>query len=785
MRVRDNICFAGVAALILLWGTHAAQADSTMHARISYESGGAMVQGTADADWSYATTNTLILPGDQLWADKGGTIELEMSGGSFLRMADGSKAEIIDLPPSASIRGWAGAFYIQRIARSTGDFLFITPACRIEIGQDSQVRVDVLEQGSTTVTVRWGSAVVRTDLGEPMTVTSGKRVFVDPGYLPSTTVAFDRAAEDDFDAWNRDRAETLARGYKQLPAKVIETPVVGASSLSSYGEWVYVDSSYYWRPTVVVNYVPYRYGYWSYVPVYGYCWVDDYPFAYVTSHYGRWQHHDRYGWIWSYRPGWGPAWVASVRYGNNFVWCPLSPYDRPVVFGDLHYTLGGSRFSLYASSYCVADRLLYGPSYVGACYPGIIRPGYGGDVYIWNININTGSSSTNRWYRGGTTIPVRDYSPRRVIRGPDTIGPRSVAASTRSAELQRSIPRSSFNSVDRTGDRMLRTPMTASSREARLRSVAVDRTANPITSAAINSAPGNRVEPSGSSPERITRTNRAVSGAEEASARTSTDTPRSVRGPMNAPGLNLDRTAPSTSSGVPATPRTRVIGPNTEPIARSGSAPERTAVPGPDRAAGDIGEAPRARTIDNSYGRARTPQSISPPEHSISTRTPTMAPAPRSTATDIPGARTRSINTPVTSPPSQQSSPADTLRTTPRSAAPTRSVTIGGPSSAPTADPRSFRSTPAPSSPPRSTLSTPPAPSYNSPSIPRNAPSPSTRSMPSMSSPAPSPMRSAPSVSRPAPSPMRSAPSFSSPVPGTMRSAPSGGASRSFSPRGR
>ncbi|HQK77693.1 MAG TPA: hypothetical protein PKZ25_15970, partial [Candidatus Hydrogenedentes bacterium] len=192
MRARNNVYLTGVVALAMLWGTQAALADSTMHARISYESGGAMVQGTADADWSYATTNTLILPGDQLWADKGGTMELEMSGGSFLRMADGSKAEIIDLPPSASIRGWTGAFYVQRIARSTGDFLFITPACRVEIAQDSQVRIDVLEQGSTTVTVRWGAAVVRTDTGAPMSVTSGKRVFIDPGYLPSTPVVYDR-----------------------------------------------------------------------------------------------------------------------------------------------------------------------------------------------------------------------------------------------------------------------------------------------------------------------------------------------------------------------------------------------------------------------------------------------------------------------------------------------------------------------------------------------------------------------------------------------------------------
>ena len=769
MRARNNVYLAGVVALVVLWGTQAALADSTMHARISYESGGAMVQGTADADWSYATTNTLILPGDQLWADKGGTMELEMSGGSFLRMADGSKAEIIDLPPSASIRGWTGAFYVQRIARSTGDFLFITPACRVEIAQDSQVRIDVLEQGSTTVTVRWGAAVVRTDTGAPMSVTSGKRVFIDPGYLPSTPVVFDRNAEDDFDAWNRERAETLARGYEELPAKVIETPVVGASTLSSYGDWVYVDSSYYWRPTVAVNYIPYRYGYWSYVPAYGYCWVDDYPFAYVTSHYGRWNHHDRYGWLWSYSPGWGPAWVASVRYGNNFVWCPLSPYDRPVVYGDLHYTIGGSRFSLYASSYCVADRLLYGPSFVDACYPGIIRPGHHGDVHIWNININTGSGGSSRWYHGGSGLQVRDYSPRRVIRGPDTIGPRSVAASTRSAELQSSITRTSFNSVDRTGGRMLRTPMTASSREARVRSVAVDRSASPVTSAAINSAAGSRVEPISSGTERLVRSNRAVSGAEAVATETPSGASRTVRSPMSAPGINLDRTVPSTSSGVPATPRTRVVGSGTESMTRRSSAPEQTAAPDPDGStwsSGSTGVTSRARTIDNSYGPVRTPQGMTPPSRSITTGTSSITSTPRSSATSTPSTRSRNIGAPTTSVPSVQSAPSATMRTPSRSIAPNRSVTIGGSSSNPSVSPRSFRSAPSSGSSPRSSAS------YSAPSIQRSAPSTST-------------MRSAPSISRSAPSAMRSAPSVSRSAPSAMRSAPSGGASRSFSPRGR
>src|SRR5690606_10204963 len=120
--------------------------------------------------------------------------------------------------------------------------------------------------------------------------------------------------------WNRERAKLLAVGYSSVPAQ-ISNNVIGVSDLNNYGEWVYIDSEPYWRPTVVVDFVPYRHGYWSYGPAYGYSWTGHYPFSYITTHYGRWTHHPTYGWCWGYRPGWSSAWVASVRYGSNFVWC--------------------------------------------------------------------------------------------------------------------------------------------------------------------------------------------------------------------------------------------------------------------------------------------------------------------------------------------------------------------------------------------------------------------------------------------------------------------------------
>jgi len=194
------------AALAAACITASAQDDFTMHGRVSYDGGATLVRGAQEADWSQATVNTLILPGDIIWADEGGMLELELPRGGFLRMADGTKVELVSLEPGAVMRGWLGSYYVQRLSRASGSFRFVTPACAVEVDADSAVRIDVVEDGATTVTVRWGRAIVHADNADVTILESGRRVWVDPGYMPSFPVAFDRTEDDAFDRWNRERA---------------------------------------------------------------------------------------------------------------------------------------------------------------------------------------------------------------------------------------------------------------------------------------------------------------------------------------------------------------------------------------------------------------------------------------------------------------------------------------------------------------------------------------------------------------------------------------------------
>lgn len=467
--------------LALALSATGAQAQA-MHGRVSHDEGGLLVRGNGDAEWAHATTNTMVLPGDTLWIDETGVGEVELPQGSFLRLADTSKVEVNTLDPNIALRAWSGSFYLQRMNRSSGNAVMDTPAATVQVYPDTHVRVDVLPEGNTTVSVRWGRADVRTQRGGAVTLTAGQRAYIDPGLLPSDAVPFDPSAEDAFDGWSRERAEYLATGSTTVPAEVTVAPAtMGVSDLSNYGEWVYVDSRPLWRPTVVVNYVPYRTGYWNYVPGYGHCWVATEPFGYVTSHYGRWNYYGGYGWCWSYDPVWRPAWVVSVRCGDYFAWAPCDYYNRPVLVSDsAYFDLGGVRFSVHSSSYVRCDQAYYGPHYVNPWRNDVFAPYlHGGpdtvvNINIWNIESDRDRPRVNPF--NDDVFTVRDYSPNRSIRGVASLQEGGVRAVERAQQLEQRLGRSDFAAVARKrGEGEARTARVDAGQQAAPRAVRVER----------------------------------------------------------------------------------------------------------------------------------------------------------------------------------------------------------------------------------------------------------------------------------------------------------------------
>ena len=457
-----------------------ASAEYQAHAQISYAGANGLIMGISDDDWACASVNTLVLPGDTLWSDIGGAMEVEMAGNSYLRMADGSKARVEKLPYSAHVRGWIGSFYVHRLERSQGDFYLETPACMIKVMQNSLVRFDILEDGATTVSVHWGDATVSGDRGRDIRLNRRRRLFVDPGHLPSLPVSFNAMLNDDFDVWNDGRVSRLNYNYDTIPKGYFEdsTPL-GVSSLVSHGEWVSVGSANYWRPVNVVDFVPYRQGHWSYVPAVGYAWVGQQPFSYITSHYGRWTHNARHGWLWSYRKTWSPAWVASVRCGSNFVWSPLGIDNYPVVTSSAYFNIGKVRFGINSSNYCVMDELFMGPARVYSCTPTFVSAIPRHDFDVWNISISKDGFHASL-YRNAIGLS-HFHRPRRIVRGPTMIADWHISAPDRIIRLENRIGRQDF-SIQNTQRRSLRrTSVMEGSRRSSVRSIRLNEVSGPRT----------------------------------------------------------------------------------------------------------------------------------------------------------------------------------------------------------------------------------------------------------------------------------------------------------------
>ena len=449
------------------------EAKEVVHARISFDGGGGLVKGISDEDWSYLTLNSLILEGDEIWVDEQGAIEVEMAGGTFLRMADVSNAEVVSLPPSAVIRAKEGAFYAQRLRFSSGQIVLETPLCQVIVERYSQVRVDVFKDGRTTVTVWQGSARIRMQYARDVLVMRGQRAYVDPGYLPSGPEPFDSGEEDDFDRWNRERSELVVAAAEAIPPGIgIKDEVIGAEDLGMYGDWVQVGSEYRWQPRVDEDFVPYRDGYWSYVPAVGYVWVGQYPFSYITMHYGRWRYDPESGWFWVYRSGWAPAWAATLRIGSSFIWCPLDARGCPVVTSTACFPVGGMHFGVYATTCCAVDQLLAGRCTVYACTPTLAQQFVNARAEIWRIFM----SSRNQLHiaYSDPSMRVRDYTPRRVIRGPDLPGPGRQSAPARVAALETRPPDAPHSSETATLRSGVRAPVTSEWRPTRVRSVHMD-----------------------------------------------------------------------------------------------------------------------------------------------------------------------------------------------------------------------------------------------------------------------------------------------------------------------
>src|ERR1043166_9038801 len=310
-------------------------------ARLSYVSGSVSFQPGGVEDWVEATLNRPLTTGDRLWTESGARAELNIGSAAF-RLNGRTNFAFLNLDDTtAQIQISLGTLSV-RLRRLAEDetFEIDTPQAAFSLLRPGEYRIDVNEQGDTTiVTVRGGEGEA-TAGGQAFAVHAREQVRITGTEQPS----YDRRdvpPADSFDNWcmDRDRREDRSQS-----ARYVSRDMPGYADLDDHGAWrTYPDYGPVWVPSgVPIGWAPYRFGHWAWIAPWGWTWVDDTPWGYAPFHYGRWVFVGGYwGWVPGpvvVRPVYAPALVAWVGGSHLSVgiaiggaptvgWFPLAPHE--------------------------------------------------------------------------------------------------------------------------------------------------------------------------------------------------------------------------------------------------------------------------------------------------------------------------------------------------------------------------------------------------------------------------------------------------------------------------
>src|ERR1700730_5069018 len=338
MRTRLLILIASMAGALAF-----GQADDPpgRAARLGYLSGTVSFQPGSVEDWIPATLNRPLSTGDRLWTEAGARAELHL-GSAGLRLNGRTNFAFLNLNDRiAQIQISQGALSVRlRHLDEQESFEIDTPQAAFSLLRPGDYRVDVNEQGDTTIVAVRGGEGEMTAGGQAFPVNARQQVRItsNEGGGPPTFDARDIPAGDAFDNFcqDRDRREDLSESGRH-----VSRDMPGYADLDGYGAWREVpEYGWVWAPRVEVGWAPYRLGHWAWISPWGWTWVDDAPWGYAPFHYGRWAFAGS-GWIWvpgpiAVRPVYAPALVAwvggpsfsvgiAVGGGAAVGWFPLAP----------------------------------------------------------------------------------------------------------------------------------------------------------------------------------------------------------------------------------------------------------------------------------------------------------------------------------------------------------------------------------------------------------------------------------------------------------------------------
>jgi len=302
-------------------------------ARLSLVSGAVThSRGDDPGEWNDAVENVPLVAGDRLYAAQDGRTEVELSAGSFIRLAPRSYLTALNLSDDIKqfyLGEGEASFNIRRLAADE-DFEIDTPNVSVTFEEPGRYRVVVDENGNSRIVVRRGRATLAAN-GRQITVENGE-IRISGSDAPRYEIV-GLPALDAFDRWAAERDERFERAYADAQRYASED-ISGAADLGEYGRWEDIpDYGYAWTPAVVAaGWMPFSSGRWYWQDPWGWSWVSNERWGWATSHYGRWVPY-RSRWYWvpvrpRMRARYAPACVEFVRVGDHIGWFPLHPRDR-------------------------------------------------------------------------------------------------------------------------------------------------------------------------------------------------------------------------------------------------------------------------------------------------------------------------------------------------------------------------------------------------------------------------------------------------------------------------
>ncbi len=340
--------FAAMGALLFSAGlflpAHAQDPDDQQRgvARISLMNGEVSVRRGDSGDWVAGVINAPLLTDDRISTGPNSRTEVQFDSSNMLRIGGNAEIHLADLQYSRYQVELAKGTMTFRVLRATGANMEVdTPSVSVRPSKPGIYRISVNESGETEVMSRAGDLEIFTPRGSQWINAGQMMVARGTSADPEFQIVGARQA-DDWDRWNeqRDQHFTQSQSYQYVDPG--NSGISGTEDLDSYGVWSEVPNyGPVWRPTVSVDWAPYRAGRWVWEDWYGWTWVSYDPWGWAPYHYGRWFFDNGFGWCWypgarGYRHFWSPALVGWFGYGGgagfgfgfgNVGWVPLAPYE--------------------------------------------------------------------------------------------------------------------------------------------------------------------------------------------------------------------------------------------------------------------------------------------------------------------------------------------------------------------------------------------------------------------------------------------------------------------------